>query len=407
MYGLIGRKLSHSFSPQIHRELADYEYKLYEMEESEVGSFLKNTPFAGMNVTIPYKRTVIPFLDEISDEALKIGAVNTVKRLPDGKLAGDNTDYYGFKYTILSCNVTVKGKKCIVLGSGGASLTAIAVLRDMEAESVTVISRTGKDNYENLCRHYGADIIINTTPVGMYPNCGVAAIDLTNFTKCAFVCDMIYNPAKTALLLQAEKLGIPYRNGLTMLVAQAKKACEIFTDTKIDDSVIDKITSKIEAQTKNIVLIGMPGCGKTTMGTILAEKLCRELLDTDSVITQGYGKPIPEIFAEKGEAFFRELEEAAVMQCGKESSKVIATGGGAILRKSNIDAMRQNGTIIFLNRRISELATDGRPLSASEEKVKKLYAERLPIYKSASDFEFEVEGSPQDLAEKIIKELKL
>ena len=407
MYGLIGKKLGHSFSPQIHKRLADYEYKLFEMEENEVGDFMKNADFNGINVTIPYKKTVIPYIDRLSDDAKKIGSVNTVKRMPDNTLYGDNTDYYGFKYTLDNNKISPYGKKCIILGSGGASLTAISVLRDMCAKEITVISRTGENNYGNISKHFDAEIIVNTTPVGMYPNCGQAPISLADFTKCEFVFDLIYNPAKTALLLEAEKLGIPYSNGLTMLTAQAKKSSEIFTGNKIDESKIREITESLQKQTLNIVLVGMPGCGKSTLGKILADKLNRRFLDTDSVIEQKFGASIPEIFAQKGEDFFRALEETAVSECGCLSSCVIATGGGVILRQKNIDSLRQNGIIIFLDRNIDELASDGRPLSQNPEKIKALYQKRFPIYKECADFEVKVNAAPDLLAEQIIQKLSI
>ena len=407
MYGLIGKKLGHSFSPHIHKRLADYEYKLIEMAENEVGDFMKNADFNGINVTIPYKKTVIPYIDRLSDDAKKIGSVNTVKRMPDNTLYGDNTDYYGFKYTLDNNKISPYGKKCIILGSGGASLTAISVLRDMCAKEITVISRTGENNYGNISKHFDAEIIVNTTPVGMYPNCGQAPISLADFTKCEFVFDLIYNPAKTALLLEAEKLGIPYSNGLTMLTAQAKKSSEIFTGNKIDESKIREITESLQKQTLNIVLVGMPGCGKSTLGKILADKLNRRFLDTDSVIEQKFGASIPEIFAQKGEDFFRALEETAVSECGCLSSCVIATGGGVILRQKNIDSLRQNGIIIFLDRNIDELASDGRPLSQNPEKIKALYQKRFPIYKECADFEVKVNAAPDLLAEQIIQKLSI
>lgn len=407
MYGLIGRSLSHSFSPQIHSEFADYKYELFEMEENEVGIFLKNSDLNGINVTIPYKKAVIPYLDRISDCAKKIGAVNTVKRCADGSLFGDNTDYYGFKYTLENRSVAVAGKKCIVLGSGGASLTANAVLHDMGADSVITISRSGKNNYGNISEHFDSQIIVNTTPVGMYPNCGSSLIQLSDFKQCEFVFDIIYNPAKTELLLQAEKLGIPYANGLVMLVAQAKKACEIFTDTVIPDEKISSVTSKIANKTLNIVLVGMPGSGKSTLGKLIAKKLDRKFVDTDTEIEDSYGASIPDIFAANGEAFFRSLENDVVAECGKQSSTVIATGGGAILNEKNITALRQNGIIVFINRSLNELARNGRPLSKDAEALKKLYETRMPIYKQCADIEVAVDASPEQLAARIIAELSI
>lgn len=406
MYGLIGKKLTHSFSPQIHAEFADYKYELFEMEENELEGFLKNTDINGVNVTIPYKKTVIPYLDHISDNAKKIGSVNTVKRLSDNSLYGDNTDYYGFRYTLESKNISVSGKKCIILGSGGASLTAKAVLSDMNAASITVISRNGVDNYSNISKHFDAEIIVNTTPIGMYPDCENALIELASFKQCEFVFELIYNPSKTALLLQAERLGIAYSNGLPMLVAQAKKACEIFTDTVIPSDKIRSVINSIAYKTLNIVLIGMPGCGKTTIGKLLAKKLGREFVDTDVEIVNNYGTSIPQIFATKGECFFRVLEKNVIEVCGKQSATVIATGGGAILNEKNIDALRQNGILVFINRDIKNLARNGRPLSQNFDELKAMYKIRMPLYKQYADIEIISDASPEVLADRIISTLK-
>ncbi len=380
--GLIGHKLSHSFSPQIHALLADYEYKLFELEPDEVGAFLQKGNFDATNVTIPYKKTVMPFLAEISEEAEKIGSVNTITRTEKG-LKGDNTDYFGFSYMLQKSGIAVRSKKCLVLGSGGASVTVCAVLRDMGAE-VLVISRSGENNYENLDRHRDADVIVNTTPVGMYPNTGVSPVDLSLFDNLSGVLDLIYNPARTQLLLEAQKRGIPCINGLSMLCAQAKKACELFLNTKIDDSEIDRITAKIAVDSENIILIGMPGCGKSTAGKALAEMTGRQLVDTDEMIEKKAGMPIPEIFAKYGEDYFRMLEHEAVCECAKKSGLVIATGGGVIKTKENYDALHQNGRVIWLQRDINLLATDGRPLS-QQSGVLKLYEERKPLYEYFCD----------------------
>ena len=315
--GLLGEHLGHSFSPQIHRELADYTYELFEMPIEDVAGFLASDRFDAMNVTIPYKKTVMPYLDEITDEARRIGSVNTITHLSGGGLRGDNTDYFGFSYMIDKSRIKVEGKKVLVLGSGGASETARTVCADRGARAVIVVSRSGKDNYSNLYKHRDAEVIINTTPVGMYPKNGVAALDLADFPACEGALDMIYNPAKTKFLLDAERLGIPCINGLCMLVAQAKRACEIFLDTKIDDGEIDRITNIIAAETGNIVLIGMPGCGKTSLGELLSQKTGREVIDTDALIVKKAGMAIPEIFAKLGESYLRALEHACVCEAGK------------------------------------------------------------------------------------------
>ena len=283
-YGLIGEKLGHSFSPQIHGLLQDYEYRLYEVERDTLSRFMNETDLQGFNVTIPYKQEVIPFCKTLSDRAAAIGSVNTVVRMKDGSFFGDNTDYFGFEYMLKKSGVSVSGKKAIVLGSGGASKTVQAVLKANNASSVTVVSRTGENNYGNLQLHKDAVVIVNTTPLGMYPNTGVSPVDLTSFPDCRLVLDLIYNPDKTALILQAKSLGIPAFSGLSMLVAQAKEASDIFTSTRSSDDVIASIEKTILSQTMNIALIGMPGCGKSTVGKLLAERFGKDFVDTDSEI---------------------------------------------------------------------------------------------------------------------------
>ena len=386
--GLLGEHLGHSFSPQIHRRLANYSYDLFEMPIEEVESFLASDRFDAINVTIPYKKTVMPYLAEITDEAIRIGSVNTITRLKDGGLKGDNTDYFGFSYMIEKSQIAISGKKVLVLGSGGASKTAQTVCKDMGASQVIVISRIGKDNYDNLYKHYDADVIVNTTPVGMYPRNGEVPLALSDFPSLSGVLDMIYNPSKTKLLLDAEKLGIPHINGLCMLVAQAKRACEIFLGISIQNSEIDKITDAIAAEMGNIILVGMPGCGKTSVGTLLAESLNREFVDTDALIEKKAGMSIPEIFAKFGESYFRALEHSCVCDAGKLSGKVIATGGGVVTRSENYEPLCQNGKIFYINRLISELPTDGRPISQSTN-LNELYNKRLPLYRSFCDAEID------------------
>lgn len=405
--GLLGAKLGHSFSPQIHKQLGDYSYLLFEKSEEELCDFLAHGDFDAINVTIPYKKTVIPYLAELSDEARRIGSVNTVVRRADGSLAGYNTDYFGFAHLVAKSGVSVEGKSAVILGNGGASLTVRTVLSDLKAKSVTVISRSGEDNYTNLSKHSDAQIIVNTTPVGMYPNNGAAAIRLSDFPNCEAVLDLIYNPARTALVLEADRLGIPSIGGLPMLVAQAKQASELFTGTVIDDSVIDGITAKILSETENIILIGMPGSGKSTVGKLVAEKLGREFIDTDEEILRreresGKGRDIPAIFAEEGEAGFRKLESAVIHDVGKLSGKVIATGGGVVTKYENYPSMKQNGKIFFIDRSPDLLETDGRPLSQSKG-VAALYEARLPLYNGMCDFKISNNGTPQESAEAIIK----
>ncbi len=382
--GLLGRKLGHSYSPQIHNSLADYSYALFEKEPAVLESFLRNEDFNGLNVTIPYKKSVIPYCTELSPVAKKLGAVNTIVRKGDGSLIGHNSDYYGFQYMLKKSGLSPNSKKVLVLGSGGASATAVAVMTELGAQ-VYVISRNGEHNYENLYQHYDASIILNATPVGMYPNIDESPLNLSPFSKLEGVLDLIYNPARTALLMQAEKRGIVAINGLWMLVAQAKESAEWFTGHKIDDSVIPQVYNKLQRQMLNIILVGMPGCGKSTIGKALAAQLGRKFVDADSEIEAAAGKTIPEIFAESAENGFREIETAVLKQLGKESGLVIATGGGCVTRKENYPALHCNGTILWLTRPISELPTEGRPLSQSN-KLEDMYLIRKPLYEAFADY---------------------
>lgn len=391
-FGLLGEKLSHSYSPMIHAMLGDYTYELFEKDPEQVEGFLKSGLFDGLNVTIPYKKSVMTYCDELSDRAREIGSVNTIIRRADGTLFGDNTDYFGFSHMIEKSGVTVAGKKALILGSGGAGLTVRAVLRSFKAAEIITVSRSGKDNYENLYMHSDADILINTTPVGMYPKNGRSLVRLEDFDKLSGVFDLIFNPAKTELLLEAEDLGITLSNGLGMLVAQAAKAAELFLGIKTSSTAIDKITGLIEGKTRNIILIGMPGSGKTTTGRILADICGREFFDTDELAASRAGKSIERIINEDGEEAFRKLETDMLDSVTKLSGAVIATGGGIVTRDENRRLMRQNGTLVFLNRPPRELETDGRPLS-KQIGVRTLYEQRLPLYKQWCDYELDCCGA--------------
>lgn len=404
IYGLLGERLGHSYSPEIHAGLGEYTYRLFEMSESDVPAFLASDRFEAINVTIPYKKTVLPYLAEISPEAQKIGSVNTITRLPGGGLRGDNTDYYGFAFMLDRAKLDVAGKKCLILGSGGASVTAIAVVTDRGGAPV-VISRSGENNYENISRHADADVIINTTPVGMYPNNGESPVDLSLFTRLIGVVDMIYNPCRTALLLQAEKRGIPAVGGLTMLVAQAKRANELFFGTPRPDALIDSVTERIRGEKENIVLIGMPGCGKSTAGRALAEATGRAFADTDEEIVRVTGRTPAHILREEGEDAFRQIEHEAVCRLGKRSGCVIATGGGVVTRSENYDPLHQNGTLIFLRRPPEELSLAGRPLSQSVG-VMTLYEKRLPLYESWADAAVDCLSDPAKTASAIAEAAK-
>lgn len=403
MYGLLGRTLSHSLSPQIHAHFYSQPYELFCREPEELDAFFADRSLKAYNVTIPYKVEAYNRCDRLSDTAKKIGSVNTVIRLDDGTLYGDNTDYFGFSYMSASCGADYNGKKVLVLGSGGASLTVCAVAEDCGAREIIVVSRNGENNYQNLSLHYDADIIVNTTPVGMYPHNGERLIDLTEFKGLRCVLDLIYNPCKTQLLLDAEELGIPHANGLTMLVAQALRSAEQFIGKKLGDETIERVYNAILSEQKNIVLIGMPGCGKSTVGKLLCEKLGREVLDTDSEIVKADGRTIPEIFSAEGEGFFRQLETQAVKNVGKQLGKIVATGGGAVMKKENRDALKQNGTVIYLKKDLSLLSLDGRPLSKDEDAVRKIYEARKDTYEAFADYTVEVSNDADITAERVIK----
>ena len=402
---LIGEHLSHSFSPQIHAMLGNSDYTLKELAPDEVGEFVRSGNFAGLNVTIPYKKTVIPYLDELTPTAQKLGAVNTIERRADGTLLGGNTDYFGFSYALKSAGIALAGKKILVLGSGGASKTAQAVARDAGASSITVVSRTGMIHYGNvydLCAD--TEVIINCTPVGMYPNAGSAPVYPIRFPRLCGVADMIYNPARPLLLAAAQELGVPTTNGLSMLVAQAAAAHERFTGQPIDTTQIDRIVRAFEKQSENIVLIGMPGCGKSTVGKCLASLLGKTFVDTDARIVQKAGKPIPDIFATKGEEHFRAIEHEVICEVCAAHGQVIATGGGVVTRQENEYPLEQNGTIVWLQHPLEQLATDGRPLSQAG-KLQEMYRIRKTLYHGFSDMQIPNDGTPEEVAVRIAKEL--
>ncbi len=401
--GLLGEKLSHSYSPQIHGMLWNYSYDLFEKSPEELADFLQGDDFDGCNVTIPYKKAVIPYC-QLSETAKRLGAVNTLVRQSDGSLKGYNTDYFGFQSMVERSGLQVAGKKALVLGSGGASVTVCAVLQEFGAK-VVVVSRTGENNYSNLHLHKDAAIIVNTTPVGMYPNTGISPLSLDEFPKLEGVLDLIYNPARTALLQAAEKRGLVAENGLWMLVAQAKKSAELFTGNQISDDVIGEIHGVLSTQMQNIILIGMPGCGKTTVGSILAERLGRKFVDADAVLAENAGMTIPEIFAKEGEAGFRARETCVLKEICKQSSLVIATGGGCVTRQENYDILRQNGKTVWLRRELDCLPTDGRPLSQANS-LTDMYRIRKPLYEAFADISINNHGAPEDAVQQLLKQLQ-
>ena len=402
--GLLGRKLGHSYSPSIHAALADYEYDLYEKEPEELENFLKEGDFTGLNVTIPYKKAVIPYLFDLAPTAECLGAVNTIVRLENGQLIGFNTDYGGFRSMVNKSGLSVRGKKVLVLGSGGASNTAVEALEQMGAMPV-VISRSGENNYENLHRHADAAILVNATPVGMYPNVGVSPVDLDQLPNLDGVLDVIYNPARTQLLLDAEAKSLVTMNGLWMLVAQAKESAELFTKQDISNEKITEIYRTLKVQMENIVLIGMPGSGKSTVGQALAEQLGRSFVDADAEIVKVAGKSIPDIFAESGESGFRAIETQVLSQLGKRSGLIIATGGGCVTREENYPLLHQNGTIVWLKRDIELLPTEGRPLSVAGA-LQEMYRIRKPMYQRFADCTIENSGDIQSTVTKILDALE-
>lgn len=406
--GLIGEHLGHSYSPEIHRFLADYPYGLYEIERGEVGAFMGSTDLTAFNVTIPYKKDVIPYLDEISDVARRIGAVNTVTRTKNGGFRGDNTDYYGFQKMVESSGIEIKDKKILVLGTGGASVTVHTVLSDLGARETVSVSRSGACNYETVYSlHKDADAVVNTTPVGMYPNTGASPLRLSEFPDLSGVLDLIYNPARTALLLEAEQLGLPHANGLLMLVAQAKRASELFLGgVGIDDERISRITREMRLKTENLVLIGMPGCGKSTAARLLSTLTGRDAIDTDEVfISLSGGRTPAEYIRTYGESAFRRIEAEAVRTVGQLSGKIIATGGGVPTIRENYDALHQNGVILWLRRPLFSLPTAGRPLSIGQD-LGSLYEKRLPFYEAFSDGSVDSCNDPMDTARALLQKFE-
>ena len=410
-YGLIGEHLTHSYSCEIHAQIADYDYELCELRPDELGEFMTKREFNAINVTIPYKQAVMPYLDEIFETAQRIGAVNTVVNR-GGKLFGDNTDFPGMLALAKHVGIDMKDKKVLILGTGGASKTAHALALYMGCESVHYVSRSGKDGsltYEQAVNeHSDAEIIINATPVGMFPKVDGKPIDISAFPKLAGVLDAIYNPLRSNLVLDALESGIPAEGGLYMLSAQAIYASAVFQNIPLDESLIQKAYDSVKKDKQNIVLIGMPSSGKTTIGKLLAEKCGKDLADTDEYIIKKIGMPISEFFAQKGEAEFRRIEKETVAELASTGGKIIATGGGAVLDPENVRALKRNGTLVFLDRALENLvATDDRPLASARSALEKLYVERYEIYKAAAEIRIDANTTPEAEADEILKELAL
>ena len=400
MYGLLGKTLKSSFSKEIHGLFGVSDYRYYEIAPADLKSFIKSGTFSGLNVTMPYKIDVMAYLDYISDEASEVGSVNTIVKDDMGKLWGYNTDVYGFSAMLDKAEFIVKDSKVLVLGSGGASRAVCYVLRKRSAKEVIVISRTGEDNYENISKHYDADYIINATPVGMSPNDEERILDLSHFKRLKGVGDLIYNPLRTELLLQAEELYIPAIGGLYMLVAQAKRADELFTGKAISDKRCDEVYEEIYKNKRSLVLVGMPGSGKTTIGKILAKKLHASFYDTDRMIYEMTHKTPEEIIKSEGESMFRIIESKMIKQISSENNVIIATGGGAVTVDENNHNLRRNAIVVYVKRPIENLASKGRPLS-QKAGIDKLYEARKDLYERFSDTSITNDGELYDAVDKL------
>lgn len=405
-YGCIGEHLKHSFSKEIHNLLADYEYEILEIERASLEKFAKEKGFNAINVTIPYKELIMPYLYSIDEYAEKIGSVNTLVNR-GGMLYGYNTDFYGMCMLIDHANIKIDGKKVVILGTGGTSKTAIAVSRHLGAKEIIVTSRkksnTSIDYDELYEKHTDAQIIINTTPVGMYPEISNSPIDITKFDKLSGVIDAVYNPLRTELILKAKECGICAEGGLYMLVWQAVRASEIFLDTKYSLNKTDEIYEKILSDKENVVLIGMPASGKTTVGKILAERLQRKFIDTDVLVEEKAGKSITEIFETEGEEAFRDMEAEVIKEVSSLTGAVIATGGGSVLRKENLFNLKKNGKIYFIDRPLESLIpTSDRPLGRTREDIEKRYNERYGIYTASADVKINANTDADTVSQTIL-----
>ena len=407
-YGCIGERLSHSFSREIHTALSDHEYELKEITRDELSAFLEAKEFCAINVTIPYKEAVIPHLYSIDEAARKIGAVNTIVN-KEGRLFGYNTDFYGMTELLSHAGVSVQDKKVAILGSGGTAKTARAVCESLGAREVLTVSRREREgaiDYLSLYEHHNdTEVIINTTPVGMYPEPYEASLDISNFGRLSGVIDAIYNPLRTELVLSARERRIPAEGGLYMLVAQAVRASEIFLDTSYPIGTTEKVYEDILREKESLVLIGMPGSGKSTVATLLGERLSREVCDTDELIVKRCKKDITTIFSEDGEAAFRDIEAEVIKQTSISGGRIISTGGGAILREANVMALKMNGKVYFLDRPRDELVpTEDRPLATTREMIYKRYDERYAKYVGAADRIIKIDCPADEVAQRIYNE---
>ena len=404
-YGLIGEKLGHSFSAEIHHRLFGYEYELKEMHREELAEFITGRSFKAINVTIPYKEAVIPYLDYVDDIAKSIGAVNTIVNR-DGKLYGFNTDFLGLKALITRNGISLKDKTVLILGSGGTSKTALAVAKSLDCRETVRVSRHEAEDcityVQAKAKYSHADILINTTPCGMYPNIGESAVNIEDYPHLQGIIDVVYNPLRTKLVCNGIDRGIPSVGGLYMLVAQAAFAAELFTGQSVELEKIEQIFEDLFKQKENIVLVGMPGCGKSSVGKHLAKQLTYRFIDTDQEIVKQDGRQIPDIFAMDGESIFRQIESKVIHQVSATQSAVIATGGGAILNPQNVALLKENGRLYFLDRSLDLLiSTQDRPLSSTPEALKQRYNERYETYCNVCDKQIRADGTISQVAEQI------
>lgn len=400
-YGVLGEKLSHSFSPLIYKQLGIHDYTIFEVPPHELESFVCSGNFAGLNVTIPYKKAVVPFCDTLSDTARALGNVNTLRFDPSGRIHGDNTDYAGFVYMARRAGIAFAGKKVIVLGTGGASVTAAYAAKDRGAREVVMVSRAGPDNYDNIHLHSDADIVINGTPVGMYPKNDGLPIDPHLFPALTGAIDLVYNPLRSCFVLEAAECGAAWTGGLSMLAGQGRAAAELFLSRTIPESETERVYTTLLQTVENIVLIGMPGSGKSAVGQAIAERLGRHFQDTDELIAKQTGRHPAQIIERDGEEAFRTIEAAALQDAARQSGLVIATGGGAVLNPDNRMALRQTGRLYWLDRPLDQLDTVDRPLSRD---LPELFARRAPIYEAAADARIDASPDVDCVADAIIEE---